>query len=93
MTRAPWSALAAVGCGASGEKDMSLVRTTDMLYNAKVKPYGLRSGSRRCRKGWGVVKGYTKEPRGRGCKGCPAWHREKSETGLATQAHALEARL
>ena len=31
LTRAPWSALAAVGRGASGEKDMSLVRTNDML--------------------------------------------------------------
>ena len=37
LTLAPWSALAAVGRGASGEKDMSLVRTTDMLYNAKVR--------------------------------------------------------
>ena len=53
LTRAPCSALAAVGRGASGEKDMSLVRTTDMLYNAKVKPYGLRSGTQRRRKGWG----------------------------------------
>ena len=34
---APWSALAAVGRGASGQKDMSLVRTPNMLYNAKVK--------------------------------------------------------
>ena len=53
LTRAPWSALAAIGRGASGEKDMSLVRTTDMVYNAKVKPYGLRAGTRRIRKGWG----------------------------------------
>ena len=37
LAQAPWSALAAVGRGASGEKDMSLVRTTDMQYNAKVK--------------------------------------------------------
>ena len=42
LSRAPWSALAAVGRGASGEKDMSLVKATDELYKAKVKPYGLR---------------------------------------------------
>ena len=48
LSLAPWSALAAVGRGASGEKDMSLVRTTDQLYKAKVKPYRLRSGTRRC---------------------------------------------
>ena len=52
LTRVSWSALADVGRGALGEKDMSLVRTTDMLCNAKVKPYGLRSGTRRTRKGW-----------------------------------------
>ena len=37
LTLAPWSALATVDRGASGEKDMSLVRTTDKLYSAKVK--------------------------------------------------------
>ena len=35
LTLAPWSTLAAVGRGAAGEKDMSLVRNTDKLYNAK----------------------------------------------------------
>ena len=43
LSQAPWSALAAVGRGASGEKTMSLVRTNDRLYRAKVKHYGLRS--------------------------------------------------
>ena len=42
LTRAPWSALAAVGRGALGEKDTSLVK--NMLYNAKMKPYGRRLG-------------------------------------------------
>ena len=37
---APWSTLAAVGRGASGEKDMSWVRTSDKLYNGKVKQAG-----------------------------------------------------
>ena len=41
LSHAPWSALAAVGRGASGEKDMSLVRTNDQLYKAKVKHYGV----------------------------------------------------
>ena len=40
LSQAPWSTLAAVGRGASGEKDMSEVRTTDKLYNAKVKRAG-----------------------------------------------------
>ena len=48
-TRRGASESAAVGRGASGEKDTGLVRTTDKLYNAKVKPYGLRSGTRRSR--------------------------------------------
>ena len=37
LSHAPWSALAAVGRGASGEKTMSLVRTNDQLYKAKAK--------------------------------------------------------
>ena len=44
LSHAPWSALAAVGRGASGEKTMGVVRTNDQLYKAKVKHYGLRSG-------------------------------------------------
>ena len=40
LTLAPWSTLVAVGRGASGEKDMSEVRTTDKLYNAKMKRAG-----------------------------------------------------
>ena len=47
-SHAPWSALAAVGRGASVGKTMSLVRTSDRLYRAKVKQNGLRSGTRRC---------------------------------------------
>ena len=34
LSRAPWSALAAVGRGASGEKTQSSVRTHDRLYRA-----------------------------------------------------------
>ena len=40
LTQAPWSTLAAVGRGASGEKDMSLVKTTGKLYTAEVKRTG-----------------------------------------------------
>ena len=40
LTQAPWSTLAAVGRGASGEKDMSLVKTTGKLYPAEVKRTG-----------------------------------------------------
>ena len=42
---APWSASAAVGCGASGEKTKSLVRANDRLHR---EHYGLRSDARRC---------------------------------------------
>ena len=40
LTQAPQSTLAAVGRGASSEKDMCEVRTTDELYNPKVKRAG-----------------------------------------------------
>ena len=32
----------------TGEKTKSLVRASDRLYRAKVKHYGLRTGTRRC---------------------------------------------
>ena len=45
-------ALSAVGRGGpgvrTGEKTKSLVRASDRLYRAKVKHYGLRTGTRRC---------------------------------------------
>ena len=37
------------------EKGTSLVRATDQLYKAKVKPYRLRSGARRCSRGMGLA--------------------------------------
>ena len=40
LSLAPWSTLAAVRRRASGEKDMSEVRTTDKLYNTRVKRAG-----------------------------------------------------
>ena len=51
-TLVPWSTLAAVGRAALGKKDMSQVRTSDKLYNVKVK----RAGSARQKRGCGWLQ-------------------------------------
>ena len=70
LTRAPWSGLAA----RRSDENMSLARTADKLYNAKVKPYGLRSGTRQSSE---VV---------RDAAGCPAIKPERQSGGRPLQA-------
>ena len=84
LSRVPWSALAAVGRGASGEKNMSLVRKNDQLYKAKVKRNGLRTGTRRSSQSWGWLpyehaKG-AKEEASR-CGAVPPYRQELSSAG------------